>query len=135
MDDGTNRFNPKCFKIFWRKKIFPNSSARALSCVHPTDNSLAKTEGDTTRLDDVAETTTSSTKTETRLTRHLAHPATATASTPHSTLAHAPPPTQSSPRSSALSPLPRPNMNYFNTIPSPKIKSCSWICLDSVGPS
>ena len=39
MDDGTNRFNPKCFKVFWRKKIFLNSSARALSCVHPTDNS------------------------------------------------------------------------------------------------
>ena len=49
MDDNTNMFNPKYFKVFFKKTIFLNSQ-RAGS-VHPTDN--WQTEGQTTRDDDV----------------------------------------------------------------------------------
>ena len=49
MEDGTNMFNPKYFKIYSQKKIFLNSQ-RAGS-VHPTDN--WQTEGLTGRLDDL----------------------------------------------------------------------------------
>jgi hypothetical protein len=49
MDDNTNMFNPKYFKVYFKKTIFLNSQ-RAGS-VHPTDN--WQTEGQTTRDDDV----------------------------------------------------------------------------------